>query len=436
MSNNGRLHFVQDWGFLRGLHDTWAEPDSGIESISDIRTYIDYVQRAEAAGIDAFFVTDFLGLNRDWLAHRPRPPFEPITLLSALATHTTSIGLVGTVSTTFTEPYNVARQLRSLDHLSGGRAGWNAVTSFNGERNFGFDTIPDPATRYRRAEEFVGVLDALWESWEPGAVLRDAVRGEYADVELVHDLDHRGEFFGVRDAIDLEPSPQRRPVQFQAGASDEGIRFAAKHAEAIFVTAPTIPDAQEFTGRLLSALDSAGRRRSDVKVLPGLRVFLGDTHEQAASAFAVPLTDGQLESARITLDREFPGLGFPGSDLDAPLPVALIPSDSDIRASSRRVSTALRYAALARSPWPSLRDFLTHYFHSKGHAISVGTPDEVAEDLQRWHASGAVDGFTLSGGNDIHGFYEEILPRLERAGVWARPTTEATLRENLEIGAW
>lgn len=392
----------------------------------------DFARELESLGFDAVFIADFLGLNRSHIAHRSTRRVEPLTAAAHLAAATSTIGIVITVSTQFTEPYNTARQLNSLDWLSNGRIGWNVVTSFNGEKNFGYEAIPTPAERYARAAEYLDVTTALWNSWAPDAVIRDHDAEVFTDPDKVRDIDHRGEFFAVRDALDLEPGPQRVPVIAQAGASERGIDFAASSAEVVFVATPDIDAARTYYSTIKAAVRGFGRAADDLKVLPGLRLYLGDTTAEAEAAYYGEVTDADLDRARSAITYEVPGLDLSGLTLDDDIPLDRFPDPDAIIAENRRISRALIYRDWVREgTYPNLRRFLVRYATSFGHFQIIGTAQQAADEITEWITTDASDGFILLGGTSFDRIRDDLLPLLIDRGVFTRSHDGDTLRERL-----
>jgi FMN-dependent oxidoreductase (nitrilotriacetate monooxygenase family) len=310
-----------------GHHEAaWRLPSARPKAVVDLEHYRHAVSIAEGAKFDSIFFADTLTL---WPSarHNLRSPLEPIGLLSALAATTSRIGLIATASTGFQDPYNLARRFATLDHLSNGRAGWNIVTSgLLGEaRNFGLDSIPEHADRYRRADEFVEVANGLWDGWEEGTLVGDKESGLFVDTERVRAIEHEGEFFKVAGPLGVPRSPQVRPVLVQAGSSESGMDFAARHAEAVFTAQPTIEDARAFYSDQKERTERAGRDRGQIVILPGYSPVIGSTEEEVRRKEQefqdLIVTDhalGQLsmflqhEITEADLDRELPPL--PGED--------------------------------------------------------------------------------------------------------------------------
>jgi FMN-dependent oxidoreductase (nitrilotriacetate monooxygenase family) len=394
-----------------------------------------FAAELDRIGFDAIFITDFLGLNRTLIRHSGPRSFEPVTLAGFLAAHTERIGLVITVSTQFSEPYTVARELTSLDRLSDGRAGWNVVTSFNGETNYGYTEIPAPRERYRRAREFLDVTKALWTSWDDDAIIADRESEVYADTERVHDIRWSGEHFRVREALDLPPGPQTFPVIAQAGASDDGIALAADTAEVVFVASPDIEAGKRYYRRLKAAVTAAGRHPDDLKVLPGIRIYLGDTDKEAWAAYSSELTTLDLERAKEAITYEIPGLDLADLDLDDDIPLERFPDRAALERTGRRISRALIYREWVQTgAYVRLRNFLVRYATSFGHFQIVGTAEAAADIITRWIEEGAADGFTLLGGSSFDRIAGDLIPLLRERGVFRDDdahTAPVTLRERL-----
>jgi len=393
------------------------------------RNFIDHAKLAESAGFDAIFKADFLGFDISKGDVRPRPGFEPLTLLAALSQHTRRMGLIITESTSFNEPYNVARYFTSLDNISDGRASWNVVTSFYGEENFGDGKLLPLADRYQKAEEFMEVAHKLWSGWGEGSVdFTD--KGHVFDGTRISNTDHAGDYFRVKEPLDIPPGPQGTPVIVQAGASDEGLAFAARHAEIVFAAAPDIESGQGFYSDLKQRTAAEGRLPDRLKILPGLNIFVADTQAEAENLYQSQFTDRALLKYRDKVVREAPLFKLDDLDLDKPIPASAIPSIEELsRAERRRSRGLLLHKSLSR-PGITLRRFLTDVFEF-GHLTLIGTPSSIAEEMTDWFNAKAADGFVLKGGNSFPRVAEEILPLLRETGV-VRPQAEGlTFREAL-----
>ena len=319
-----------------GHHEAaWRYKDSEPERVLDISFYQDLARRAEAAKFDAVFFADGPALA-DNIRHASRFRLEPLTWLSAIAAVTSRIGLIGTASTTYTEPYNLARQFASLDHLSRGRAGWNIVTTSaaNAAQNFGLPTHPVHADRYDRAREYLDVVTRLWDSWEDDALVIDKASGIFADTDRIHAIEHIGHHFKVAGPLNTPRTPQGRPVYVQAGASDDGRFFAARYAEAIFTAHQTLANAQAFYGDIKRQAAGFGRNPDHIKILPGISPFIGGT-EAEAKRLEQDFNDLiQPEYSLGQLQRMI-GLDLSRHDLDAPFPRHLVRTDGELGVASR-----------------------------------------------------------------------------------------------------
>lgn len=437
MTSGGRptpVFFVSSEFHFADRFPHWKHTDATVLPNENQAAKARFAAELEHVGFDAIFVADFAGLNRTQLKYSGPRSFEPLTLAAYLAAHTERIGLVITLSTQFNEPYTVARELTSLDRLSGGRAGWNVVTSFNGEANYGYTEIPTPAERYRRAREFLSLTKALWSSWDPASVVADRHTEVYADTDLIRDVNWAGEHFRVRQALDLPPGPQRFPLIAQAGASDTGIEFAAESAEVVFVASPDLEAGRAYYRTLKTAVAAHGRSPDDLLVLPGIRIYLGDDDEQAWAAYRSELTALDLDRAREAITYEVPGLDLSDLDLDDDVPLDRFPDRAELERHGRRVSRALIYRQwVVDGTYRRLRDFLLRYATSFGHFQIVGTAADAASTVETWLDSAACDGFILLGGSSFDRIANDLLPLLRNRGLFREPgtTPEGPLRARL-----
>ena len=421
--------------FMRpvGIHTAWwrypgAFPDANF----NLRHLVRFIQALERGRFDAFFMADHLAvLNMPMPALRrsaTATSFEPLTLLSALAMVTERIGLVATASTTFEEPYHVARRFASLDHISGGRAGWNIVTTSNPDSalNFGLTEHVEHDERYRRAREFHAVVTGLWDSWADDAWLRDQDSGIFFDPQRMHVLDHHGERLHVRGPLNIARPIQGWPVIVQAGASDAGRQLAAETAEVIFGSSRTIEAAREFYADVKRRMAALGRAPDALKVLPGALVVVGRTTAEAREKLArldsLVHPDSSLPNLSMRL-----GVDASQFDLDAPLP--------DIPQSNASQSGRDALVTMARQDDLTVRQ-LARFVGGFGGLQIVGTPGEIADTMQEWLETGASDGFnvmfpTVPAGLDE--FVDLLVPELQRRGIYRREYEGATLRENLGL---
>ena len=382
---------------------------------------------AERGRFDLLFLGD--GLAADPTHH---PSFttrlEPITMLSALAATTTHVGLGATASTTYNEPFTVARAFASLDHLSAGRAAWNAVTSSGPEAagNFGRQH-PAHDERYVIAEEFVDVVLGLWDCWEDGAVVVDHATGQYIDPARVHALNHKGRFFEVRGPLNISRCPQGRPVVLQAGASEPGLALAARTADVVFAVVQDLDEARAAYAGLKARVVAQGREADALSVLPGVMPVLGGTMAEARGkldylqSFVSPINAIKMLSTRLGQDMSV----FP---MDAPVPDLPLPDTSH--------GFARTMLAKARRESMTLRDLYNLTGAARGHWVLCGTPETVADTLQEWFATGAADGFNILPATFPQGFAEfvdEVVPILQRRGLFRRDYAGATLRDHLGL---
>jgi FMN-dependent oxidoreductase (nitrilotriacetate monooxygenase family) len=416
----------------RGHHEaSWRHPASSPLSLTDIRYYQDLAQRAEAALFDSIFLADQLALGGD-VTQAPRTWLEPITVLAALAVATSRVGLIATASTTYTEPFNLARQFASIDHISNGRAAWNIVTSWlaTAAENYGGAGQVSHADRYARGEEFMAVVKELWDSWASDAVIDDRASGFYARGERIRPINHRGDFYGVAGPLNMPRCPQGRPVLVQAGSSDTGRRFAARHADAVFTAHMAKATAQEFYADLKRLAAAERRNPAQVLILPGLSPMIGSTEAEAQrlAREANELTD--VEVGRKRLSGRFGGHDFSHLPLDRPLVPDDFPDPSSVQAARSRTEVILN---LVRRDKPTLQQLLGYLAGARGHYVMVGTPDQVADLVEDWFTDGAADGFNimpplLPAQLDV--FTAEVIPLLQRRGLFRTEYTGTTLREH------
>ena len=391
-----------------------------------------FAQRLEAAKFDAFFMADHLALLNMPVEALKRShtatSFEPFTLLSALAAVTERIGLVATASTTFDQPFHIARRFASLDHISGGRAGWNIVTTSNPDAalNFGLDDHMEHRERYARAREFYDVVTGLWDSWADDAFVRDVGTGTYFDPERLHVLDHKGSYLSVRGPLHIARPVQGWPVIVQAGASGAGRQLAAETAEVVFAAHGHLEGGRAFYADVKRRMEVLGRSREDLKILPGAFVVVGNTVEEARAKRAhldsLVHYDSAIGSLSVAL-----GIDAARFDPDGPLPE--IP-DTNASKSGRE-----RTIALARRENLTVRQLAQRLGGYAGLAF-VGTPATIADEMEEWLETEACDGFNimfpyLPGGLDD--FVDKVVPELQRRGLFRREYEGPTLRDNLGL---
>jgi FMN-dependent oxidoreductase (nitrilotriacetate monooxygenase family) len=416
----------------RGHHEaSWRHPASSPLPLTDIRYYQDLAQRAEAALFDSIFFADQLALGGD-VAQAPRTWLEPVTVLAALAIATNRIGLIATASTTYTEPFNLARQFASIDHISNGRAAWNIVTSWlaAAAENYGGAGQVSHADRYARGEEFMTVVKALWDSWAADAVVDDRTSGIYARADRIRSIDHRGDFYTVAGPLNLPRCPQGRPVLVQAGSSDTGRRFAARHADAVFTAHMAKETAREFYADLKRLAAEEGRAPEEVLILPGLCPMIAAT-ETEARRLATELNElTDPEVGRKRLSGRFGGYDFSHLPLDRPLSVGDFPDPSSVEAARSRTEVIIN---LVRRDRPTLRQLLGYLAGARGHYVTAGTPEQIADLIEDWFADGAADGFNLMPPllpSQLEVFSAEVIPILQRRGLFRTEYAGTTLREH------
>lgn len=414
----------------RGHHEaSWRHPASSPRSLFDICYYQELAQQAEAGLFDSIFFADQLALQDD-IANGPRTGLEPLTVLSALAVSTRRIGLISTASTTYTEPFNLARQFASLDHISRGRIGWNIVTSWSAlsARNYGGTGLLSHAERYERAEEFMTVVQRLWDSWADDALLDDRVSGRYAKPDRIRPLNHQGAYYEVAGPLNLPRCPQGRPVLVQAGSSDQGRGFAARYAEAIFTAQLEKRTAQDFYADLKSRVAAAGRRADQALILPGLSPLIASSETEAQRLLEELGELANPEAGRKRLSGRFGGYDFSHLPLDKPLEPEDFPDPSTVEAARSRTEVIVEFV---RREKPTLRQLLAMLAGARGHYTLAGTPEQVADLMVDWFNDGAADGFNVMPPilpAMLEVFIAEVIPLLQRRGLFRTAYEGETLR--------
>jgi alkanesulfonate monooxygenase len=421
--------------FMRpvGIHTAWWRyPGAFADANFNLRHITRFIQTLERGRFDAFFMADHLAvLNMSMAALRRSATvtsFEPLTLLSALAMVTERIGLVATASTTFDEPYHIARRFASLDHISGGRAGWNIVTTSNPDAalNFGRTEMVEHDERYRRAREFFSVVTGLWDSWADDAWLRDQNSGHFFDPAKLHVLGHKGEHLSVRGPLNIARPVQGWPVIVQAGASEAGRQLAAETAEVIFGSSRTMEDAQRFYADVKGRLKALGRSPDSLKILPGVLVVVGRTRAEAQEKIARLDSLVHPDSGVPNLSMRL-GVDASGFDLDGPLP--------EIPPSNASQSGRDTLVALARRENLTVRQ-LAQICGGYGGLQMVGTPGEIADSMQAWLEGEACDGFNVmfhTVPEGLDDFVDLVVPELQRRGIFRREYEGTTLRDHLGL---
>ncbi|MFI5974901.1 LLM class flavin-dependent oxidoreductase [Streptomyces sp. NPDC051452] len=400
-----------------GHHEaSWRLPESDPYAHVDLAHYVDLARIAERGTFDSLFLADGPQLWSN-LAQRPAGALEPLTLLTALATATEHIGLIATASTSYNSPYNLARRFASLDIISGGRAGWNIVTTAGAEaaRNFGLDAEPAHAERYARAAEFLDVVRKLWDSWEDDAIVADKAAGVWGDDGKIHPPRHRGRFFQVAGALNVPRTPQGYPLLVQAGSSEDGKAFAARYAEAVFTAQQTLADAQAFYADLKSRTRAAGRDPGHLKVLPGIVPVLGSTEAEARAAERV-LEDHIVHDHGVARLEHLLQLAPGTLELDARLPADL-PPESAVEGAKSRYTLVVE---LARRERLTVRQLIGRLGGGRGHLTFAGTPEQVADTIEAWFTRGAADGFNIMPAvlpSGLTAFVEHVVPILRARGL-------------------
>ena len=412
----------------------WRHPKAQRDATVSIDHFIGLVRLAELAKVDAIFLADSVGVrDRDVnsLSHTSRAvSFEPLTLLSALSAVTDRIGLIATASTTFNEPFNIARKFASLDLLSHGRAGWNLVTSSTESEalNFNLERHVGHADRYERAREFATVVTGLWNSWDDDAFVRDRESGLYFDPKKLHVLNHRGKHFQIRGPLNVARSPQGHPVIVQAGASEPGKALAAATAEAIFTAQQTLADAQAFYGEIKRRAEQSGRDPDHVKIMPGVFPLVGRSESEAQEKFEELQSRIHPVVGLALLSSTLGGFDLSGYQLDGPLPE--LPETNGPKSRQKLLID------LARRQNLTIRQLYLSIAGARGHWQIVGTPEQIVDQLEERFLKGGADGFNvmapyLPGG--LEDFIEFVIPELRRRRLFRSEYEGRTLRENLGL---
>ena len=410
----------------------WRYPGGTPDANFNLRAIIGFAKKLEQGKFDAFFMADHLAVLNMPIEALKRSAtvtsFDPLTLLPALAMVTEHLGLIATASTTFEPPYTIARRFASLDHISGGRAAWNLVTTSNPDAalNFGIEEKIGHGQRYRRAREFVDVVTGLWDSFADDAFIRDVNSGVYFDPEKMHILGHKGDYLSVRGPLNIARPPQGWPVIVQAGASEAGRQLAAETAEVIFAAQSTLDSGQKFYADIKGRMIKLGRNPDHLKVLPGAFVVVGETAEEAQKKRALLDSLVHYDSGIASLSI---ALGHDASGFDPNRPLPHIPESNASKSGRERV------LALAERENLTVRQLAGRLGGYSGLAM-VGTPTMIADQMEEWLMNGACDGFNvmfpyLPGGLDD--FVDQVVPELQRRGIFRTDYEGRTLRENLGL---
>lgn len=413
-----------------GQHVSGWRLTSQLGSPTDIAWLTEIAQKAEAGLFDMFFVGDALATS----VHRlpsTMARLEPLTLLAALAVSTRHIGLAATASTTFSDPFTLARSFSSIDHISRGRAAWNVVTSFSTDvaRNFSRDDMPGHAERYAKAREFLEVSFKLWEAWEEGAVQPDAASGRYFVDDKIKAINHRGEHYQVQGPLNISRSPQGRPVIIEAGSSEDGQALAAATAEVVFTASASLEEGQTFYRSQKQRVKEAGRNPDHLLILPGVMPIVGRTLEEAKATWKALNSLVDIENGLRQLSARF-GMDLSQFPLDGPVP--------DAPEGEGNQSRVRLFTEMAKRDNLTLRELAAVAAGSRGHRVVVGTAREIADDFQQWLEQEGADGFNIMPAtvpDQLDLFIELVVPELQRRGLFRERYQFSTLRENLGLPA-
>ncbi|MCI0144092.1 NtaA/DmoA family FMN-dependent monooxygenase [Arthrobacter bambusae] len=417
------------------MNSAWRLPNSPVEELYTLDLPTRIVQQAERAKFDAVFFANVIYKSANRIGKHPfSTGYEPLTLLSGLAARTTNIGLIATASMTFIHPFNLARFLASVDWLSDGRVGWNAVTSSGGEEHYGIE-LPPKATRYKRADEFMRVVDALWDAWDDDAVINDRAAGEWTRSDSVHPVDFEGEFFKVQGQLHMHRSPQGRPVIVQAGQSPEGIKFAARHAEVVFTAQTELEAAKHFYKEIKDRAVAEGRDPDSIKVLPGLTPIVAET-SQGAREFRDHLgkyldLEAGINNLSVAMQANLSAL-----DPEKPIPTEMLVKPENANRNALGASRYDNFYNMAVRDRLTIREIVMNNDIALGHGFAMGAPGDVADHMQEWFEERACDGFaiapvTIPEGHDS--VCNLLIPELQRRGLAKRDYVGKTLRENLGL---
>ena len=415
----------------------WLHPEAQIDAGTNFRHYAQIAQTAERGKFDLMFLADAVAVRDGKLTALSRWPqymvyFDPLTLLPAIAAVTTHIGVVATATTSYNEPYHIARKFASLDLISGGRAGWNVVTSSNISEayNFGREAHYEHGERYDRAVEFVDVVCGLWDSWDDDAFVRDRASGRYFDPAKLHVLNHKGKHFSVRGPLNVARPPQGHPVLFQAGSSEVGRELAARIAEGVFTPQHTLAGAQEFYRDLKGRMAKYGRPPEALKIMPGLNVIAGRTAEEAEEKHRFLQAKIHPDVGLELLSNALGGFDLRECDIDGPLPEIPDYFGLNSQTSFRQVTSWARTEGL------TIHQLYERFAGARGQRTLKGSPVEIADDMEKWFRGYGVDGFLvqpafLPGGLDD--FVDLVIPELQSRGLFRSDYEGATLRENMGL---
>lgn len=412
---------------------SWRHPETEVRKVTDLAYLTEIAQIAERGKFDNIFFADVFGQPILENAHSGLK-LDPVVIISALAAVTKNIGLTATLTTSYNEPFHVARKFAAIDHLSNGRAAWNVVTSAN-EREallFGRDAHYQHAERYERADEFVDVVKKLWYSIDEEALIIDKESSRYYDLEKVNALDHEGKFFKLKGTLDTPSTPQGHPVIVQAGSSEAGKELAAKTAEVIFTAWQTLEDAQAFYRDVKGRLAKYGRDPEDLKIMPGAFIVVAETEEDAIAKHQ-QLNNYITPEVGLNYLSGFTGVDLSNYDFEGPIPDF---NGQQVDGTNPNIRSGIVKGIVEKKGLKTLRELYNNIAGARGHREIIGTPTQVADQLQEWFENDAADGFNImpptfpQGLNDI---VELVIPELQRRGLFKTEYKGTTLRENLGL---
>jgi N-acetyl-S-(2-succino)cysteine monooxygenase len=416
-------------------HLGWRHPDAVVDGGSNFQRWIEFAHMAEAGKLDMLFVADQIAIvgggELEAITNSSKVDrLEPMTLLSALASHTKNIGLAATAATSYWEPYNIARMFGSLDHISGGRAGWNCVTGGQLEeaQNFSRDRHEPHEVRYERANEFADVVMGLWNSFDADALLYDKESGQFFDPAKVHTLNHRGKHFQVKGPLNVSRSPQGRPIVIQAGGSDATVEMGSRIADVIFTAQADFEGACAFYSQVKEAARQRGRSPDSIKVMPGLSLFVGRTREEARAKFDALHEMVDVKDAIEGLGRLLGGVDLSGYDPDVPMPA--------LEGNDLRMSGPGTFVRIGRENNYTLGQVAVQAKAARNHCMIIGDVQDVANHMEHWFRNGAADGFNLLPAvmpNTLDDFCSLVVPELQARGVFRTEYEGPTLREILGL---
>ena len=416
-------------------HLGWRRPDAWVDGGSNFQRWIELARIAEAGKLDMLFIADQIavvgGDNLEAITNSSKiARLEPMTLLAALASHTRNIGLAATCATSYSEPYTVARMFASLDHISGGRAGWNCVTGGQKEeaQNFNLERHHAHADRYERANEFADVVMGLWNSFDEDALLYDKKAGKFFDPAKIHTLNHKGKYFSVKGPLNASRSPQGRPIIIQAGGSDATVEMASRIADVVFTAQADLESAREFYARIKDAARQRGRAPESIRVMPGISIYVGRTREEAQAKFDALHSMVDVADAVAGLGLLLGGVDLSGYDPDAPMP--------PLEGNDLRMSGPGTFVRIGREKNYTLGQVAIHAKAARNHCLIVGDVDEVAGHMESWFRAGAADGFNLLPPvvpESLEDFCGLVVPELQARGLFREDYEGGTLRETLGL---